>query len=94
LRENHAVFLGKKYRFPRGGGINIRFRPKYRPLGMLENIPPSVRERLARLSRENKQLKAKVSNKIRGRLGREAPSIAESWVRSRTAVCWRIFHPL
>jgi hypothetical protein len=25
--------LGKKYRFPRGGGgINIRFRPKYRPL--------------------------------------------------------------
>jgi hypothetical protein len=28
---------------------------------MLENIPPSVRERLARLSRENKQLKAKVS---------------------------------
>jgi hypothetical protein len=34
LRENHAVFLGKKYRFPRGGGgINIRFGPKYRPLG-------------------------------------------------------------
>ncbi len=34
LRENHAVFLGKKYRFPRrgGGGINIRFPPKYRPL--------------------------------------------------------------
>jgi hypothetical protein len=33
LREKHAVFLGKKYRFPRGGGgINIRFRPKYRPL--------------------------------------------------------------
>jgi hypothetical protein len=34
MRENHAVFLGKKYRFPRvgGGGINIRFRPKYRPL--------------------------------------------------------------
>ncbi len=32
LRENHAVFLGKKYRFLRGGGINIRFRPKYRPL--------------------------------------------------------------
>jgi hypothetical protein len=30
---------------------------------MLENIPPSVRERLARLSRENKQLNAKVSNK-------------------------------
>jgi hypothetical protein len=29
---------------------------------MLENIPPSVRERLARLSRENKQLKAKVGN--------------------------------
>jgi hypothetical protein len=22
LRENHAVFLGKKYRFPRGGGGN------------------------------------------------------------------------
>ncbi len=20
MRENHAVFLGKKYRFPRGGG--------------------------------------------------------------------------
>ncbi len=36
LRENHAVLGGKKYRFPRGGGeggeINIRFRPKYRPL--------------------------------------------------------------
>ncbi len=33
LRKNHAVFVGKKYRFPRGGGgINIRFRPKYRPL--------------------------------------------------------------
>jgi hypothetical protein len=30
---------------------------------MLENIPPSVRERLARLSREHKQLKAKVGNK-------------------------------
>jgi hypothetical protein len=30
---------------------------------MLENFPPSVRVRLARLSRENKQLKAKVSNK-------------------------------
>ncbi len=30
---------------------------------MLENIPLSVRERLARLSRENKQLKAKVGNK-------------------------------
>jgi hypothetical protein len=30
---------------------------------MLENIPPFVRERLARLSRENKQLKAKVGNK-------------------------------
>ena len=28
--------------------------------GMLENIPPSVKERLARLHRENKQLKAKV----------------------------------
>ncbi len=37
LLENHAVFLGKKYRFPRGGGggINIRFRPKYRPLRRL-----------------------------------------------------------
>jgi hypothetical protein len=33
LRKNHTVFWGKKYRFPRGGGgINIRFRPKYRPL--------------------------------------------------------------
>ena len=28
--------------------------------GMLENIPPSVKERLARLQRENKQLRAKV----------------------------------
>jgi hypothetical protein len=28
----------------------------------LENIPPSLRERLVRLSRENKQLKAKVSH--------------------------------
>jgi hypothetical protein len=27
----------------------------------LENIPPSLRERLARLSRENKELKSKVS---------------------------------
>jgi hypothetical protein len=27
---------------------------------MLENIPPSVKERLARLQRENKQFKAKV----------------------------------
>ncbi len=43
---------------------------------MLENTPPSVRERLARLSRENKQLKAKVSKtKIRVRVGREAQSI-------------------
>jgi hypothetical protein len=34
LRENHAVFLGKKYSFRGGGGggINIRFRSKYRPL--------------------------------------------------------------
>jgi hypothetical protein len=32
LRKNHAVFGGKKYRFPRGRGINIRFRLKYRPL--------------------------------------------------------------
>jgi hypothetical protein len=38
LRENHAVFLGKKYGFPRGGGINIRFRPKYRPLGIYESF--------------------------------------------------------
>jgi hypothetical protein len=38
LRENHAVFLGKKYRFPRGGGgINIRFRPKYKPLVFTES---------------------------------------------------------
>jgi len=29
--------------------------------GMLENIPPSVRERLARLSRENKQLRSKLT---------------------------------
>ncbi len=33
LRENHAVFLGKNIDFRGGGGgINIRFRPKYRPL--------------------------------------------------------------
>ncbi len=35
LREKHDVFLGKKYIFTRvrgGGGKNIRFRPKYRPL--------------------------------------------------------------
>jgi hypothetical protein len=63
--------------------------------GMLENISPSVRERLARLSRENKQLKANVGiTKIRARLGREALSTAESWVRSRTAVCWRTSRPL
>ncbi len=32
LREHHAVFFGKKYRFPRGGGgINIRFRPNIDP---------------------------------------------------------------
>jgi hypothetical protein len=30
---------------------------------MLENIPPYVRERLARLSREYKQLKSKVGNR-------------------------------
>merc|ERR1719305_575208 len=29
--------------------------------GMLENIPPSVKERLARLQRENKQLRGKAS---------------------------------
>jgi hypothetical protein len=42
LRENHAVFLGKKYRFPRGGGggINIRFRTKYRPL--LYHVPHAM----------------------------------------------------
>jgi hypothetical protein len=62
---------------------------------MLENIPPSVRERLARLFRENKQLKAKVSiTKIRVRVGREAQSIMWSWERSWTAVCWRTFRPL
>ena len=32
LRENHAVFLGKNIDFRGGGGINIHFRPKYRPL--------------------------------------------------------------
>jgi hypothetical protein len=48
LRENHAVYLGKKYRFPRGGGINIRLRPKYRPLGgpvgicTLRSLPSKV----------------------------------------------------
>jgi hypothetical protein len=62
---------------------------------MLENIPPSVRERLARLSRENKQLKAKVSiTKIRVRVCREALSTAESWERSRTALCLRTSPPM
>ncbi len=28
LRENHAVFLGKKYRFPRGGGNKYPFWTK------------------------------------------------------------------
>jgi hypothetical protein len=33
LHENHAVLGGKNSDFGgRGGGINIRFRPKYRPL--------------------------------------------------------------
>jgi hypothetical protein len=33
LRENHAFFGGKNIDFRGGeGGINIRFRPKYRPL--------------------------------------------------------------
>jgi hypothetical protein len=34
LHENHAVFWGKNidFRGGGGGGINIRFRPKYRPL--------------------------------------------------------------
>jgi hypothetical protein len=36
LRENYSVFLGGKYRFLRGGGINIGFRPKYRPLPPLQ----------------------------------------------------------
>jgi hypothetical protein len=49
---------------------------------MLENIPPSVRERLARLSRDNKQLKAKVSiTKMRVWLGREALNTVGSWER-------------
>jgi hypothetical protein len=62
---------------------------------MLENIPPSVRERLARLSGENKPLKAKVSiTKIRVRVGREAQSILWSWERTQTAVCWRTSRPL
>jgi hypothetical protein len=30
--ENHAVLGGKNIDFGRGGGINIPFRPKYRPL--------------------------------------------------------------
>jgi hypothetical protein len=32
LRENHAVLGGEKTSEGGGGGINIRFRPKYRPL--------------------------------------------------------------
>ena len=33
LHENHAVFWGKNIDFRGGGGGgNIRFRPKYRPL--------------------------------------------------------------
>jgi hypothetical protein len=54
---------------------------------------PGARERL---NRENKQLKAKVGTvtKIRVRLDREALSIAGSWERSRTAVCWRTSRPL
>ena len=36
LRENHAVLVGKNIYFRGGGGgINIRFRPKYRPLILL-----------------------------------------------------------
>jgi hypothetical protein len=31
-RENHAVLGGENVDFSKGGGINIRFRPKYRPL--------------------------------------------------------------
>ena len=31
--------------------------------GMLENIPPSVKERLVRLQRENKRLRAKVKSR-------------------------------
>ncbi len=38
LRENHAVILGKNINFRGGGGINIRFRPKYRPLKKSQNI--------------------------------------------------------
>jgi hypothetical protein len=36
LRENHAVFWGKNIDFRGGGGINIRFRPKYRPLSKVK----------------------------------------------------------
>jgi hypothetical protein len=33
LRKNHAAFFGEKIELSEwGGGINIRFRPKYRPL--------------------------------------------------------------
>jgi hypothetical protein len=32
VRENHVVLGGKNIDFQGGGGINIRFRPKYRPL--------------------------------------------------------------
>jgi hypothetical protein len=35
-------FLGKKYRFPRGGEINIRFRSKYRPLKLYYSINSSI----------------------------------------------------
>ncbi len=50
LRENHAVFLGKKYRFPRGGGgINIRFPPKYRPLMIEESGSSRPKNRRIRI---------------------------------------------
>jgi hypothetical protein len=43
LRENHTVFWGKNIDFRGGGGINIRFRPKYRPLyGGVRDRPGSV----------------------------------------------------
>ena len=39
LRENHAVLGGKNIDFRGGGGINIHFRPKYRPLAYSKEKP-------------------------------------------------------
>ncbi len=38
LRENHTVFLGKKYRFLRGSRINIRFDQNIDPCFTVNKI--------------------------------------------------------